>query len=74
MDEFSCTILRLHPDIIALTEVKQKNPASPIQLSELNIYIYIYIIIYYIYILYYIYIYNVFTNIVQVATGGHVFT
>ena len=37
MDEFSCFILRLHPDIIALTEMKLKNPGSPIQLSELNI-------------------------------------
>ena len=37
MDEFICSILRLHPDIIALTEMKLRNPGSPIQLSELKI-------------------------------------
>ena len=37
MDEFSCIMLRMHPDIIALTEDKPKNQGSPIQFSELII-------------------------------------
>ena len=37
MHEFSRTVLKLHPDIIALTEVKPINASCQIQLSELNI-------------------------------------